>query len=318
MTTEVTGWIPYEDRNDFQKRMSDNFIEQTPAFGEIVNVTNRPETALLYTLEKQVTGGLLNRYGQFDGSCVGVGWARAATQSMCGDFAHRGTNEVITDLFPFATWGVSRRLAGLNSRGAGSYGAAMAKAGQTFGMLAANNPLIPRFSLKDGNWIAYSGDVELDWSVPRQWPVKESELAPIAEQTQVIYVARIRNVEELKDAISQGRGVTIASMFGTSPRVVDGVLTGEWNRRWAHQMSIGGYFKHPTNGRTMYAIDNQWWKNAHGACPFLSQMGVYGSFSISESTMTEILNSSGAECFAHGDTEDFGVRVINWDSMGMG
>lgn len=316
--SEQTGWIPYDERNDFQRKLTDNFDERTPAFGELVNVTDRPETALLYALEKQVTGGLLNRYGQYEGSCVGVAWARAATQSMCGDFAHRGTNEVITDLFPFATWGYSRRLGGLNSRGAGSFGAAMAEAGKRFGMLAADHPLMPKYTIRDGNWIAYSAKIELDWSVPRQWPVKESELAPIAEMTQVLYVARIRNVEELKDAISQGRGVTIASMFGTSPRVVDGVLTGEWIKKWAHQMSIGGYFRHPTNGRTMYAIDNQWWVSAHGTCPYLSQFGVRGSFSVTEQTMADILKSSGAECFAHGDTEDFGTRVIDWDSMGMG
>ncbi len=89
------GWIPYENRDDYAKTLSDRWDNDNPLFGDInAGPSDVPETALLYDLEIRATGKLLNRYGQYEGSCVGVGWANAVTQAMCGDAVVRNTAKI--------------------------------------------------------------------------------------------------------------------------------------------------------------------------------------------------------------------------------
>jgi hypothetical protein len=235
---------------------------------------------------------------------------------MCGDAVHRNTGEQIVDIFPWATWGIGRRFAGMNRRGAGSYGAAQAKAVSQWGMLAASNPKLPQPQNRNG-WLVWSAKIELDYSYPAAWPVKEEEIAPEAGDHQIGYVAQVKTWEELLQAFAQGYGVTVASMFGSRPSVRDGFLVGEWNTQWAHQMSLGGYHTHPTLGE-LILVDNQWGPGAHPACPFLEPKGVRGSFWITKSTMMKIMGGRGAEVFVHGNTEDWPGRVLDWGSLGLG
>lgn len=310
------GYLPPDQRNPFQVRLGVNYDERTPRFADVNRgAADRPDAALLFELETKATGKLLPRIGQKEGSCVGVSWARSLAQAICGDIVVRRTREEVKNLFAFATWGYSRRLAGLNSRGGGSFGAAMARAGVEFGMLATDNSLLPPPTEKDG-WLWWTSKIELDFSVPKHWPVPEAQLALAANERQVTYTVRIRTTAELEDALVQGYGVTMASMFGTRARVVQGLLLGAWNDSWAHQMSIGGYMTHPAHGR-VYLIDNQWGPTFHGDCPYLAPKGVRGSFWIRESTMKDILKSSSTEVFAHGQTEDWPVRSIDWE-LGFG
>lgn len=308
------GWIPYEDRTRDQKYDSDKFKAETPTFREVNGKTfgagDRPARCLLYDLETKVLGKRANRYGQYEGSCVGVSAARAFVHSQIGDAAVRGTAEDVRDVFPFATWGIGRRYAGLNRRGAGSYGAAQAKAGRLFGYIDAKDPKVPRFEVKQENWLWYSSKIELDYSVPKNFPVPEGDLAPLGKKT--VHVAQIQNTDELADALIQGYGATMASNFGTRPRVKDGVLLGDWNDNWPHQMSISGYLIHESLGR-IWPWDNQWSADAHPRCPLLSEMGIFGSFWTTDATMQRIIDSSGAECFVYGDTENWEVREIDWE-----
>lgn len=312
----LEGWIPYPNRTSEQQRESRRFAEETPSFGEVnQGLGDRPEQALLFELELRATGQLLPRIGQKEGSCVGVSWARSLAQAQCGDICVRGTQEEVHSLFPFATWGYSRRLAGLNSRGAGSFGSAMARAGKEFGMLSVHNSLLPKPTADEG-WYWWTSKIELDYSLPKHWPVPEAQLAAHANERQVTYTVQIRNVDELEDALAQGYGVTMASMFGTKARVMEGMLVGRWTTSWAHQMSIGGYLTHSKLGR-LYLVDNQWGPTFHGDCPYLAPRGIRGSFWVEAASMKKIISSQYAEVFAHGQTEDWPVQKIDWN-LGFG
>jgi len=314
--TQHEGWIPYPERTNSQQLLSDAFRESRPTFGDVGGTVNLPPSALLYDLEKKATGNLLPRIWQQEGSCVGAAGARAYAQSICGDLVHRNTTEEVKAIFAWATWGIGRRIAGLNRRGGGSFGAAQAKAVREWGMLAADDPRLPQPTDKLG-WLVWSSKIELDYSVPSRWPVDESVLAPSAGEHQMEYVARITTFDQLQQAFAQGYSVTCASMYGTKPRVKDGVLLGTWNDSWAHQMSWSGYYTHGTLG-ILVACDNQWGPAAHSDCPLLASMGVRGSFWIDEKTVRKLIADENAEIFAHGNSEDWPVRAIDWQSLGMG
>ncbi len=95
----------------------------------------------------------------------------------------------------------------MNNRGAGSFGAAQAKAVAEWGMLAASNERLPQPKNRNG-WLVWSASIELDYSYPRRWPVPETELAPLAAEHQMGYVSRITNFEQLLQAFAQGYSVT--------------------------------------------------------------------------------------------------------------
>lgn len=316
--TAQTGWIDPDQRTAEQTQIAEEFDRNTPAFGDVNQpLGDLPKHALLYEVEMKANGGkLCNRIWQMEGSCVGAAGGRSYTQAMCGDIVHRKTSEEVKDLCPWPTWGVGRRFAGMNRRGAGSFGAAQAKAVEQWGMLAADHQGLPEPANRDG-WLVWSAKIELDYSYPRQWPIPESELAPAAAERKMGHVARITSMDDLKQAFAQGYGVTCASMYGTRPTVKGGFLIGEWNTSWAHQMSWSGYYTHDSLG-VLVACDNQWGPAAHPACPFLSKMGVRGSFWIPEATVERLLKDRGAEVFAHGNTDDWPTRELDWDAMAMG
>lgn len=311
----ATGWIPPSERDFAQKCLTAEFDEVTPRFGDVNVGVDLPKHALLYECEKKATGSLLPRIWQKSGSCVGAGGARAYGQTMCGDIVHRQTVEEVPLLFPWATYGIGREIAGMRGRGDGSFGAAQAKAVSEsgFGMLRADDQRLPQPTIRDG-WAWWSAQIEKEWSWPKQWPIGRDVLAPDANNHQISYVARIKSWDELCQAFAQGYGVTCASMFGTRPRVQDGFLVGEWNDSWAHQMSWAGYYTHDSLGE-LVAVDNQWGPGAHPECPFLSQLGVRGSFWIRKTTVERLLSSGDAEVFAHGNSEDWPLRTIPFDEF---
>lgn len=315
----MEGYILPEERTGRERAFADEFDRVTPDFGDVGGDVSLPETALLYDLELRATGRLLPRIWQQIGSCVGAAAARSYEQSQAGDAVVRNTGEQIKTIYPWATWGIGRELGGLHSRGGGSFGASQAKAVAEWGMLPADDPRLPQ-PTRRGNWLVWSAKIETDWSVPRSWPLDQQALKPLANNHTIGYVARIRDLGNLRQALAQGYGVTVASSFGTAPAVRSGLLVGDWNRSWAHQMSISGYRFHEGIG-LVFAIDNQWGPDAHPRCPWLEAKyagQVNGSFWITEATMSRILAARSSEVFAHGNTKDFPSRPIDWASLGMG
>lgn len=308
------NWIPPEDRNVLQTRITDEFHEDIGEWGDLAfDVRDIPTRFLDYELEKRVTGELLPRPYQFSGSCVGVGWWRAYCAAMLGDIVIRGDVEDVKLAFPFATYGVGRHLAGMRGRGEGSFGGAQAKAGAQFGALAIDHPKVPKGTVSNG-WLQYSKSIELEWSYSPKFPVAVEELEADSKPHAIGQYKRLRSSKDVMEAKAQGYGVTLASNFGTrGARVVDEILLAEWNGSWAHQMSCAGYWNHPSLD-LIFPIDNQW-KDVHGKCPTLHPLGVTGTFWIKAATMDRICETG--EVYAHTATGGFKLTSVDWKNLGI-
>lgn len=247
-------------------------------------------------------------------NCVGAGGARAYTLAQVGDVFVRGDAEEIKIPFPYATYGVGREIAGSRGTGEGSFGGAQAKAIKQFGMLPWDDERVPKPEIKNG-WASWRSNQEIQWSHPKAWPIKRSELEPDAQKFQITDVTQAESTDDVDQGLAQGFGVTIACMFGTKPRVEDDVLLGRWNDSWAHQQSITGYWLHPKHGK-IYVVDNQW-DDVHGHCPTLFPLGVTGSYWMLEKDLAKIIKSQDGEVYLHSNTEGFPLQQIDWGTMGI-
>ena len=307
------GWIPPEQRTREQRMMTDAFHEQIGEFQTFGTALDTiPERVLACELERKATGDLLPRIWQVTGSCVGCGGARAYTTAIVGDVIFRSDHEAIKIPFPFSTYGIGRQLGGMRGPGEGSFGPSQAEACKQFGLLPYDHRLVQPATIARG-WAKWSRSIELEWSHPSSWRIPYDDVESASETAQVGTVTRIGDVDELPDVIAQGFGITLASMFGTRPRVRGDVLLGDWNASWAHQMSCSSYWDHADHGM-IYAVDNQWGPDAHPECPTLAPLGVRGTFWITRDTFARIIRSG--EVYAHSNTEGFPKRDL-WRNMGL-
>ncbi len=307
------GWIPPEDRDAAQTRLTEEVFEQCQTFGDVGSSVDQPERVIFAELEKKHLGQLIPRIKQLTGSCVGCSAAQAYTRAMLGDVVHRGDNEAVKLPFPFATYGVGRELGGMRRRGEGSFGSAQAKAVQPaeFGMLEFDDPRLPQPVERNG-WVQWTSGVELQWSHPTAWPLPRAELFQTATNYGMHTITRCRTVEQWVQLLAQGYGFTVACMFGTRrPEVKGDVLIAEWDDTWAHQQSSSAYWFHPDHG-LLLGIDNQWGPSIHGTCPTFSRFGVFGSYWIRATTAQRILDARHTEAFGHSATGGFPSQHINW------
>ena len=316
MPVNKTGWIPYTLRNNYQKRMTDQYHERIGTFAETGSrLSSVPDRVIMHELEIKATGALLPRIWQQTGSCVGAGGARAYTLAQVGDVVCRGDQEDIKIPFPFATYGVGREISGARGKGEGSFGGAQAKAIRDFGMLPWDfeNSKIPKPTIKNG-WAAWRSSEEMTWSHPNAWPIRRGELEPESQKYTIQSVTQAQSTDDLVQGIAQGYSGTIACMFGTRKCVVQGdVLIAPWNDEWAHQQCIAGYWIHPKLG-LIFIIDNQW-NDVHGECPTLGPIGVNGSYWMLEKDMAKILKSRDGEVYLHSNTKGFPLRTIDWSGV---
>jgi hypothetical protein len=305
-----TGWIPYAARTPEQQRLTDEWHESLPKFDDVCQVVDTPERVILHELEIRHTGALLPRIRQLTGSCVGCGGARSYTHAQIGDALLRGDAEEVKIPFPFATYGVGREIMGARGRGEGSFGGAQAQAIEKFGMLPWDSELATQPVIREG-WATWTRDVELSWSHPSAWPKPRATVEAEAIKFSIQTVVKINDPDQAVTLLAQGYGITQASMFGTEPRVDDDVLVGRWNKEWAHQMSVGGYWKHPKHG-LIFIIDNQW-GDVHGQCPTLGKLGVNGSFWMLSSDFAKICKND--EVYGHSNTKGFPLRKFDWNNI---
>lgn len=307
-------WIPYEIRTTEGKYLTDEFHEQIGEWGDLgLSFGELPERVIDEEAERLVTGTLLPRPYQLTGSCVGKSWWRAFCNATIGDILYRGDVEDVAFAFPFATYGIGRQLAGMRSKGDGSYGAAQAKAGQEFGALPIDHPGLPKPTIS-GGWMWYTKAIEYQWSHPSGWPMPVEELRNVAKPFGIGEYKRLRSPQEVCEAKAAGCGVTMASNWGTRGcRVVDNVLMGKHDGSWAHQMSCGGYWRHPSLG-LIFKDDNQW-KDVHGHCPTLFPMGITGSFWLPEDSMAYMCERG--EVYAHTNTGGRPLKLIDWKNLGI-
>ena len=309
MTSGLHGWIPYEDRTSEQQSFTKAYDEQIGTFAvRGSRAANIPDRVIFVELEKRELGHLLPRVYQQTGSCVGAAAATMYVKAQLGDVLHRSDRETIKMVFPFATYGVGRRKAGMNGPGEGSFGEAQAWAcdPKNFGYVAFDDERFPQPTIK-GDWWQWTAREERQWSHPRAWPVDEQQLTTTAKKYGIHAIARVRSIDELVDGLAQLYTVTIASMFAARPQVRSGVSIGHRSGSWAHQMGVSGYWKHPQLG-LIFLIDNQWSARAHPQCPTLAEWGSNGSFWTYESDMEWILRTG--EVFLHSSTGGFEARDL--------
>jgi len=315
--TVVNDWIPWVDRTHAQKKLSHAYNERIGSFGSMGGeVGNLPERVIYAEKEVETIGKPLMRIWQVTGSCVGAAAATAYLKTQLCDVVYREDDETIKMVFPFATYGKGRAVGGMRRPGEGSFGAAQAEAvdPEVFGYLAWDDPRVPKPQINNG-WAKWKKSDELKWSHPSSWPIPERELYETAGKYGITTTTRIRNAGDWKQAIGQGRPVTLAGMFGTRPRVEGDVLLGRWNTQWAHQQSCSGYWEHPTHG-LIFLIDNQWGPQVHGECPTLAPLGVFGSYWMLERDANKMCKTG--EVIAHSGTGDFEPREIQWKWGSLG
>ncbi len=311
-----SGWIPPHNRSASMLDLDATTRVDMPRFKDINSFQELPDECILADLEIKCNGSSINVW-QRSGSCVGAGAAKAYIQAAAGDVCFRGDNETVKFCFPWATYGIGRKLAGMRSTGEGSFGTAQAKACATWGLLAVDHPDLPTYdpSLFNEGWLSYSEKLEINWSHPIAWPISEEVLRKSANENQILLTAQVHAISEVISGLAQGYGITLASSFGSrSQRVIDGFLMAEWDDTWYHQMSCGGYSTHPRYGKVFW-IQNQWGPRIHPICPKMITRKVTGGFWISEATFTRIIKSG--EVFVHSNTEGFPARKLNWGTMGI-
>lgn len=319
------GWIPPAERTRAQRALHEEFERRLVPFAQAVSSPESlPSQALHFKLQQKVIAKLLLEIWQSTGSCVGAAAGGAYADAMTGDVAHRGDREEIKLPCFLPTYGVGRQIGGFRRKGEGSFGGSQAKAVETFGMLPIDHPKMPKPQVVgDGKWVKYSSAVEYQWSHPSYWPVPYNELKEEADDFVIKSKVKITSVQQARELTAQGFGITLASSFGTRPRIRNGMLIGTWNGTWQHQMRAGGYSdaddpERPDRGSNgnVWMIRNQWGPNGHNInCPWLETFGIRGCFWISDDTFARIIRNG--EVYGHSNTAGFPLRKINWRNLGF-
>jgi hypothetical protein len=308
------GYIPPSDRTReelaYSERVEAALIQPFRMTGAYKDEKGR---FALWKVAEKVYGGRLKYNWQVTGSCVGAGGGNAAKTRQLVEIA-LGDLERYAELWWPWTYGQSRKRAGLNGPGEGSFGAAYADAAANDGFFAMEEHtglVLP----EQGGWLQTSKGVELEWSNGAAKAVEP--YVSLGKRHPFKSLVRIRTTEEAKAAIAGAKSpLTIASMFGTRGIRPQGsnpaVNIGDYNDRWAHQMWIDEAWDHPDLG-LIFRFGNNWGPTAHpqpsdGESP-------PGGFYVVEATLKKILGERNTECFALADLQGLVSRQLDWTTI---
>lgn len=310
------GWIPPQHRTPQELAYCEQ-VEASVVLPFAIQGPYREESgrfALWKVAEKQL-GRRIPYNWQVTGSCVGAGGGNAAKTRMLVEIT-LGDPERYAELWWPYPYGQSRRRAGMRGSGEGSFGHAWADAIAKDGCFAMEEAEGLTLPVKDG-WLQTSRAVELEWS---DGVAKNVEpYASLGKRHPFRSLVRIRSTDELKAAISGAKTpCTIASMFGTRTIRPEGgqkgprVNVATWDDTWPHQMYIDEWWDHPDLGG-LARIGNNWGPGAHpqpsdGESP-------PGGFYLTEMTLSRILRTRDAECFALGDLQGLVVKELDWSTI---
>lgn len=201
-------------------------------------------------------------------NCVGAGGGNVAfTLSAIEVIRLNDPEKIILPFYPY-TYGRSRYRSGMRGRGEGSTGAGWAEAAVKDGILDNLSLDVPK--PKNSDALVWGESVEMEWSAGDREPC--TKWLDIGTKHIIKTASRLKSADEVRSAIANLYPVTCASMYGFNPVVRDGVLLGVKGPRWSHQMSIHAYWDHPALG-TLFWLQNQWGKNAHGTDPAGGPLG---------------------------------------------
>jgi hypothetical protein len=315
-----TGWIPPEQRDEEQTRLTNEFHEQIRTFAAVAETTSvdEPDFVSIPKLYHDKHQKPIPVIWQTTGSCVGAGGGNCYIAAMFADVHFRGDSEEVKMPFFLYTYGIGRMLGGMRRRGSGSFGGAQARAAREYGILPVDFDGVPQPESR-GRWLKYGQSTELEWSYSPRFPKDVDDLKAKSEPFAIENITKIESASEARQALAQGRPLTFASSFGASPRVVGDVSIGGWSRTWYHQMHGGSYLNHSDEKirkryGTLFGCQNQWGPRAHPRCPTASKWGQDGMFWIPERDFDRICQKG--EVYAHSHTGGFPAREFKWTVFG--
>lgn len=310
MSEQLFGWIPADQMPTDVRDKHEEFVASMPAFSMPSLYVDSGRYAL-WQIAQSVAP--LRYVWQLTGSCVGAGGENMLRTRMRVEIA-QGDPEEVTDLWWLYAYGQSRRLAGMNGRGEGSFGSAWAKAIQTLGTFPvdegekASGVDLPSFRSVQG-WDQVTRDTEFQWSDGAAW--NREPWTSLGRKYPVKTVVQVRSTEQLRAGLASGHNVTIASNFGTRtirPTGSPAVNIALYDATWPHQMHVDEAWDHPSL-KWIYRIGNNWGPGAH---PAPTQGEPAGGFYVTESTMQRILSERYTECYLFSAFEGIPLRKLNW------
>jgi hypothetical protein len=210
-----------------------------PATGEPVWQDNATARVVLWEdMAAANRGELPPNIRQLIGDCTSQGARNAIRATMAYQIAHGEPAEFrdLDTMFVYAAGRVLVAKGAFSGGGDGCSGASIARATREYGVLPLNTPGLP----------PYRAETARLWG--RKGP--PAEFLPIAAQHKVQTVALMRTADDVRDAICNGFGVTVASNWGSTNaamREQDGRIVARKADSWSHQMAstVGGRMRTP-------------------------------------------------------------------------
>lgn len=222
------GWI--DDPEGVEKVME---TLPFPIFQDIwspIKDTGKGKCILLYEYMRKASEGKYPIRRQTIGDCVSMGAAYAVDAVKSVDIVLKGEfEEWVDETATEDIYAGSRvQIGGGRLSGDGSIGAWAAKYVNQYGALA-------RGKYGDVDLSKYSGSKARSWG--RRGAGVPRDLIPFAKKHPILTVSKVTKYEEVRDLVSNGYAVTIASNQGfSSKRDSEGFARPQGS--WAHQMSI--------------------------------------------------------------------------------
>jgi hypothetical protein len=227
-----------------------------PQTGEPVWQDNTRARVCLWEDQAIANGGALpTNVAQLIGDCTSHG-AKHAIERTLGRQLARGPPGQFKTLSPEFIYGTGRVwiAKGAFGPGDGCSGAAIARGCRDIGVIPQDTPGIG----------PYNGRRAKEWGAKGP----PDALREIAAKHRVKTVSLLRTPDDVRDAVCNGFGVTVASSWGTtndSMRTQDGRIVARRKGRWMHQMCIDGYDGSSPSGKQYWHVTNSWGPDAHPA-----------------------------------------------------
>jgi hypothetical protein len=296
------GWILPSERSAAVQRQVEEVIGGMPSFFVAGQSRSTARVRLvLWEYARRVNGGKhLPTFRQEVGDCVSQGAANAVNYLSAMEIVRLSEGERYRPAFQPYIYGISRVQIGGGRLGNsdGSVGAWAAEGVRRFGILAADDGDVPR----------YSG------SLARQWGRGVGPPAEFVERARphvVRSTSLVTRYEQVRDALANGYPVTVASNqgFQMRPRVDRGKAWGVPSGSWAHQMCLIGVDDDPVRPGC-YCL-NSWGEEAHGS-PAGDEPP--GGFWVDAETVTRMTRQQ--DSFAFSQFEGFPEQDLDFRLVG--
>ena len=228
MNDMLQGWV--DDPAKVEEIMNDLPF---PVFQDVwqpIKGTGKNKKTLLYDYIRKASGGKFPKRKQTVGDCVAQGAAYAVDAVKSVDIIlNKEFEEWVAETATEDIYAGSRIQIGKGRlRGDGSIGAWAARYVNEYGA-------VPRGKYGNIDLTTYSGSKARSWG--RKGAGVPKTLLPIVKKHPILTVSKVTTYEEVRDLISNGYAVTIASSQGfSSRRDSEGFASPKGS--WAHQMSI--------------------------------------------------------------------------------